>query len=254
MVQAEQQGRKDRTRRTKGLEEINKNPDYYIWLKDYNQMEIPKKAIPFDDKFYYAFTGKHNNSTLVIVDCPYGKPGDILWVRETFYAFGKWVKNGTTKTGKQKYKFIDCTMNNKLRYEYPDTIEKNINPLGISTKKNNQLRWYKRSALFMPKKACRTFLKVKSGRPERLQEISQNDCVHEGIEQLLMSSMQKLMAGSERFRNYLKKPTIFNEALKPYESFKSLWISINGPDSWNKNPWVWVIEFERTKRPANFLN
>jgi len=42
------------------------------------------------------------------------------------------------------------------------------------------------------------------------------------------------------------------ECLLAKGSFQSLWQSINGPESWNANPWVWVVEFERTEKPANW--
>ena len=61
------------------------------------------------------------------------------------------------------------------------------------------------------------------------------------------------MAGSERWRDYSKKPELFNEAIKPYESFKTLWQSINGSESWNNNPFVWVIEFKRVEKPEGFI-
>jgi hypothetical protein len=84
--------------------------------------------------------------------------------------------------------------------------------------------------IFMTKQACRLFLKIKDIRVERLHEISRGDAMAEGCP----------------FPNIAKEtyPTIW---------FQSLWKSISGEASWNDNPWVWVIEFERIEKPDNFL-
>ena len=90
----------------------------------------------------------------------------------------------------------------------------------------------------MPKSACRIFLKVKSVRVERLQDISREDAIAEGIEY-------------KRFENQGLGYKVYGCGTEsqmtahPTVSFQSLWQSINGEQSWNDNPWVWVIEFER---------
>ena len=154
--------------------------------------------------------------------CPYGEVGDVLWVRESFYQYGFWRKNGLTKTGKQKWKFIADNAYTSIAY--------NDNPPS-SIFKNSQrvLGWYKRSSLFMPKEACRLFLKIKDIRVERLQDISEQDAMAEGCP----------------FPNIAKEtfPTVW---------FEELWCKINGEQSWNENLWVWVIEFERIEKPENF--
>lgn len=173
--------------------------------------------------------------------CPYGQPGDVLWVRETYYAYGWWVKNGKTKTGKQKRKFIDFTIEDKDgKYHYEDSMPSNIEDSRIY----NKIGWYKRPSLFMPKEACRLFLKVKAVRVERLQDVSQQDAIAEGIKATGAKSQINRF-----YKNYLK---IGYMDLKPIASFKSLWQSINGHESWQANPWVWVVEFERTDKPANW--
>lgn len=85
-------------------------------------------------------------------------------------------------------------------------------------------------SIHMPKKAARIFLKITDVRIERLQEMSFEDMFDEGIE---------VVPGSI--------------APYPSERFKSLWDSIIkksdiGMYGWNENPWVWVIEFERSER------
>lgn len=235
MIDAERVGRKNMTRRTSGFEEINNNPDFYIWLKDYPQLEIPRKAVPYDDNFYYAFTGRHDNSSLVVVTCPYGKPGDILWVKESYFSFGKWTAPAGvfTKTGRQKFVFV--SENEEVRYldsAPAEVIGKQKNILSMP-------RWYKRLARFMPRKYCRTFLKIISVSIERLHDISEQDAINEGI-----------LIGDEgiKYFDYLNNCYINNAK----NSFQSLWVKINGQDKWDCNPWVWVISFMRTTNP--FLN
>lgn len=213
MVQGVLDDSKERTRRTKGLELINDSPNEFIWLEGYHQDDIPRPARKYDDRFYYAFTGKRSNMVTTVVHCPYGKPGDILWVRET------WQKS--INPNEFIYK-ADCD-----------------NPL------YSEVKW--KPSLFMPKEACRLFLKVKSVHPERLHQISDDDCFYEGI----------IDYHDGTYKNYFTEKGLRHqdgvECLLPRASFQSLWCSINGLKSWENNHWVWVVEFERIERPSNFL-
>lgn len=95
-------------------------------------------------------------------------------------------------------------------FEYKATAEVDGNPTDEPWK----------PSIFMPKDATRIWLKITGVRVERLQDISKEDAKAEGI---------------------------FAESAK--ECFQTLWQSINGEGSWNDNPWVWVIEFERIEKP-----
>lgn len=81
-------------------------------------------------------------------------------------------------------------------------------------------RWLQ--AVNMPRWASRILLEVESVRVERLQDISDDDAFSEG------------MVLAENYRG-------------PIAHYAALWDSINGLGSWNKNPWVWVVEFKRIK-------
>lgn len=81
-----------------------------------------------------------------------------------------------------------------------------------------------RPSIHMPRDASRLTLEVKAVRVERLQQISEADAMCEGCS----------VVGSVEARN----------VALPREQFQTLWNSINGPESWNANPWVWVVEFE----------
>lgn len=90
-----------------------------------------------------------------------------------------------------------------------------------------------RPSIHMPKSAARIWLEITDIRVERLQEISEGDAVAEGIEDLTEGKRLS-------FKDYLKGV----HPLTAKASFKSLWESINGPESWEANPFCWVIKFK----------
>ena len=91
-------------------------------------------------------------------------------------------------------------------------------------------------SIHMPRKISRLMLEITAVRVERLNDISNADAVHEGIEPVFVD-------GFCLYGNYGKEE--IGTALRPIESFRTLWESINGPDSWEQNPFVWVITFKR---------
>lgn len=97
---------------------------------------------------------------------------------------------------------------------------------GVWIDDDGMVKW--KPSIHMPKAACRIFLEVTSIRVERLQDITYVD----GIIQ----------------EGYPKE----HPGCSPIEWFENLWAKINGQDSWNSNPWVWVIEFKRIDKPENF--
>lgn len=180
--------------------------------------------------------------------CTYGKIGDTIWVKETYYAYGIWFKNGITKTGKQKWVFKDFTFENKDgKYLYED-----CKPSDVLKNSERKFGWYKRPSLFMPKIASRTTLKITDITIERLQNISEKDAIAEGVERCI-ADKEKFgcrAMGMRLYRDY----TRIDNSLKDYpcngfefaaDSYQTLWQKINGPESWNKNPYVWVIKFEK---------
>jgi hypothetical protein len=169
--------------------------------------------------------------------------GDVIWCRETFYAYGHWTT--ITQNGKSKKVFQDLTLSEGLSYSYFDS-----NPIIVC--KFGQLGWHKRPSLFMPKSACRLWLKVTNVRIERLQDISEQDSIDEGINALLMSSAQ-LASRGQLYQDYSVKQDLLNNGLSPIDSYKTLWEIINGIGSWDENPFVWVYEYEAAKMPQGFL-
>lgn len=98
---------------------------------------------------------------------------------------------------------------------------------------NPDFKW--KPSIFMPRKYSRITLEMTNVRVERLQDISEEDAKAEGIEQI-----------DGLWKNYLPEGILGWISIDdPRESFRTLWTSINGPESWNANPWVWVVEFKR---------
>lgn len=86
------------------------------------------------------------------------------------------------------------------------------------------------SGRFMPKWACRTWLELTGVRVERLRDITAGDCIREGIPEPRRSGAELMMV---------------DDGFDAIWTFRSLWRSINGPGSWDFNPWVWVLEYKR---------
>ncbi len=133
--------------------------------------------------------------------------GDIIWVRETFF---------------------DSEANFVLEAYAPDFIYKADNE---NFKLNGeQIKW--QPSLFMPTKACRLWLKVTNVRVEKLQDITEDDAKNEGI------SWNKGIIQS----GYGYDGSVTHISAK--SCYKGLWNKINGKDSWDANPFVWVYDFE----------
>jgi hypothetical protein len=172
--------------------------------------------------------------------------GDILWVRETFNV-------------NPKYKNVECghckaCKDTKEDYIYRATFP--VNEEGITY---YPCRGWKPS-IYMPREAARLFLEVKDVRAERLQEMVFNDIEKEGIAlEPLPSCFEKGRPyGWEKWSEAQKDGYCKSEARadyiaffswkdKNFNIFENLWDSLNDKSGygWDKNPWVWVIEFTR---------
>jgi hypothetical protein len=156
------------------------------------------------------------------IACPYGQPGDRLWVRETHYAWGHWTKRQNQAKRREEWHFVDETVGAGKAYRY-DADEK----LPRRKRELHEVGWWKRPAIFMPRVAVRISLEITGVRVERLQAISRGDAMDEGC------PFPNMAGGDD-----------------PRVWFEDLWRQINGPASWDANPWVWVVEFKRTGAAA----
>jgi hypothetical protein len=166
--------------------------------------------------------------------CPYGQPGTKLWVKETF-------------------KYLPDDVSTIIRMQADGcTID-----AGWATEetKRKAAKGGWTPSIFMPRWASRITLEIVSIRVERVQEISEEDakaegvrdnsepawphdfhlcpqCGGTGLHESAGPNLGVIEVDCENCDTYAKR-------------FRILWQSINGPESWNENPFVWVINFKR---------
>lgn len=144
--------------------------------------------------------------------CPYGVPGDRLWVRET------WMD--LCGTGIEPFTAA------RTHYAYgADTLPGSY---GDECRKQYGLKW--RPSIHMPRLASRITLEVTDVRVERLQEISEADAMAEGA------------------KPYLLPVHPARESLRHVDGYAELWDSLNAKTHpWASNPYVWVLTFRRVQ-------
>ena len=152
--------------------------------------------------------------------CPYGKPGDRLWVRET------WVADAQVDAVPPR----DLSQGEPIRYPADGSIRQ----AGCSMIKPGRAR----PSIHMPRWACRILLEVTDVRVERLQDISEEQALAEGV---------RLYTDHAEFGDWYHVEGIETYSAEPRKSFELLWTSINGAESWNANPWVWAVSFRRVQ-------
>jgi hypothetical protein len=151
--------------------------------------------------------------------CPHGTPGDRLWVRETFAM-------NEAKAGPPVVYRADHGEAQSVFVERPHSAEWDV----VVT------RW--RPSIFMPRAASRILLEITDVRVQRLQEISEEDARAEGIEYSEGYSVRQHAHVGLAEGDWIPNAP-------PIPSFRSLWDTIHGPGSWDANPWVWAITFQR---------
>lgn len=171
-----------------------------------------------------ALVLEHEPQHVIDRCCPHGVPGDQLWVKETFYAWGRWETRYSAKKGRDEWHFVDMTLECGKAYLYAADGPR-PQPLAGKRDGGTTPKWWKRPSIHMPRWASRITLEVTGVRVERLQDISEADALAEGVSAIL---------------DEMRRAT-------PRCDFQALWQSINGPGSWDANPWVWIVEFKRIK-------
>lgn len=174
----------------------------------------------------------------VVAACPYGAPGDRLWVKETFAPC-----DAPALKGHVHYR-ADGAVGLRQQTNGGDSWwARSGHTLGLADKTLQGVwvgapeRW--RPSIFMTRAASRITLEVTGVRVERLQAISEADARAEGIVRVGLPNDSKPLwqVGHEMHESAVG-------------AYSSLWESINGADSWTSNPWVWVVEFKSLTVPA----
>lgn len=164
--------------------------------------------------------------------CPYGVPGDRLYVKEACWIWGRWTLNGLTANGRQRWRFR-AEPDHRVRFDRPERTARRESPQpGF----DGLPGWVYRHARFMPRWASRITLEVTGVRVERVQDIGEHDAIAEGV-----ADGGCLTCGNP-------EPCGCRDPRPDArDAFAWLWGQINGEGErgWHANPWVWVVEFKR---------
>lgn len=177
---------------------------YGIYEDENEQLRDPEWCI---------YCAEYPEEGVVPIGQAYGKPGDLLWVRETFYAV--YPQDSNYNNGQP------------IEYDYRATY-KDGDRLGDYWAPK---KWA--PSIHMPRAASRLTLELTNVRIERLQEIGNTDATAEGC------------TGGSGVEGYSD-----NNPAEPYEEYAVLWDRLNARRgySWNSNPWVWVLCFKVHKQ------
>jgi hypothetical protein len=187
--------------------------------------------------------------------CPYGAPGDRLWVRETWAYTGQASLNYGPMAQRRQGYVTYAADGAKVTHYFPDgpmlpsppqtlpTRRADEDEFDFAERTSDYYRAYfrrMRPSIHMPRWASRLTLEVTEVRVQRLQEISEADILAEGIPP---------DARGWEWLGVLPPPPAERDG--PVAGWQWLWDSINGERpgcSWGDNPWVWAITFKKLTR------
>jgi hypothetical protein len=206
---------------------------------------VRHSAVEIAGRCGWSFITAEFNGAAVRFDCPYGKPGDWLWVRETFAIestaeYESILDEGSdsipedARDGRPTRRHVVNADEDdgeisawytvpRYRATEPDTLLM----IKEADEPEDQMIWT--PSIFMPRWASRITLEITEVRVQRLQEIAVRDAIAEGPE---------------------PAPPFPASAVAPEDylvGFRDLWESINGKGSWGSNPWVWALTFKRVQ-------
>jgi len=209
-----------------------------------------KGSTEFKGPYNPAYLEAHRDSAGWATICPYGVPGDRLWVRETWgYRGAAWNNQRPDRHEVEIAYRADDSRRTFIRQgtwgewdaglpkQHPPPAPEHDGDFDAIEARNNYFSWWWKSwrpSLHMPRWASRLTLEVVSVRVERLQEISEEDAKAEGV---MLDGM--CPPGFLDGRNLDPSHTYRG-------AFACLWDSINRKRaSWESNPWAWRVEFKR---------
>ncbi|HCM6827897.1 TPA: hypothetical protein N3073_004864 [Klebsiella quasipneumoniae subsp. quasipneumoniae] len=218
MVRAILEGRKTQTRRIMKVQPESNRLGLLLITDSTKHSDI--------GKYHWAesnATGNHVRSKFFL--CPFGAVGDRIWVREAFSPAPLEMQSAPPRKTMWNIAYRDGVQMDKLApAEYNPTIY-------------NYERWT--PSIHMPRWASRILLEITDVRVERLNAISEEDARAEGI-----------IDGGCLNCGEPEPCGCANPEPDATDAFAYLWQSIYGQESWNANPWVWVISFKRVEGGA----
>jgi hypothetical protein len=220
MVRAIQEGRKTVTRRP-----VKVQPFDLSWSRRDHRFEYTAGRAENGDEIdgFYAYSTRSGGEWSA--KFPYGQPGDRLWVREA------WTADAQVDAVAPR----DLSQGEPIRYPSDGAIRQT----GCSMITPGRTR----PSIHMPRWVSRILLEITAVRVERLREgegetANESRYVAEGIHRIHHGD------GAYYFHPFNSDPGPGNWC-DPFDAWRELWVSINGADSWNSNPWVWVVEFKQ---------
>ncbi|NWB73951.1 hypothetical protein HX805_15945 [Pseudomonas sp. G5001] len=209
MVRAILEGRKTVTRRALNVQAL-KNIGYGVQLGECHELPSEGPLHPNSIGYYTDF-------------CPFGQPGDRLWVRETF---GLQVRQYGGGAGEH-------------------IVYRATNPDAIYCKsaegQEYPVKW--KPSIHMPRHSSRILLEITDVRVERLQDISEEQAVAEGLIWQGQENGKTFYSHAERKYPPGAHQQFGISGVDAVSAFRNLWNSVGG--DWDANPWVWVVEFKR---------
>lgn len=195
-----------RKTQTRRLAEVPVHDHYGTDIMDWGLSKHPYQK---EGKWLYNVQSDVDSCNTFELKAKYGQSGDLMWVRETWrYEMG----------------YIG---------EWPHQ-----EPVGYVYKADeDQYEGKYRPSIHMPKEAARIWLQVTDVRIERLRDISEHGAIAEGVE-------KRPGTGRSTQFDYKHYAYELSYDVDAKVSFRTLWEKINGADSWQANPWVWVISFK----------
>ena len=225
MVKAILEGKKTQTRRVIDV------PHRIVRIgtaENWDEGRAHPKMRSFNDwgpkEHFFVFVGEN---TCFAMQCPYGSPGELLWVRERMRVIDTLDHGSKTVAVAVRY---ECDGTESGWIDYPDRLKGEP--------------WIGRCLAYAGyREAARLLLRIKSVRVERIRDISKSDAVAEGL--------QKRKDGE-----WVAPDNLLHYAKDPRIAFSFLWDSINKKRGYGWDaypcPWVWVIEFEEYWRRAPY--
>jgi len=237
-------------------------PFDFEFIKDINVPIVQKVADETDCTLSELVTGAYNDSVYDFV-CPLGKVGDRLWVQEEHrpinwsFDYGEVTIEYRDCTTKTPHYLTDEEFDKNPNDDYPfavvdELLDRNI-PMQVGRDRfdfsnpENLPHW--RSAEEMPRFACRLLLEITDIRIERVQDISEDDALSMGLSRLTKDGGRTYKYGLPD-KDGLPGNDDYGWHWSEWDAdhkvaFARYWESMQGKGAWDRNDWVWVIEFKK---------
>ncbi|AZG14967.1 hypothetical protein [Cupriavidus pauculus] len=176
-----------------------------------------------------------------IIPCPYGAPGDRLWVRETFRFTSDFDGDSPARVGER---CIDAGYTKPWAPIHYEADGERRDWMWVGTPPARDVSPGKtRVSIHMPRWASRITLEITSVLVERLNDCSEEDALAEGVFKPGPSGNLPIGPCVERVSD--GNEIVYCQRGMATAEYRELWDQINGAGAWAANPWVWVVEFRR---------